>query len=123
MEKTHLVLVIVIIILVGLLSFAAGYYLISNSSNNTNNTSVTNQTNISVSNNISNEDNQPDIQYNNVSYRINSNAPDCPNCGSNNIAQLSDTKVDASANEWVVESQCRYCGYQWEHRVSRDAYT
>jgi DNA-directed RNA polymerase subunit M/transcription elongation factor TFIIS len=122
MDRTSKILIIIVIVLVAVLSISVGYIL--NGLVKENNT-TTIQSNISVNTSPSTTTNNAssNMKHNDVPYRITSNTPDCPNCGSNNIAQLSDTQVDTNTNEWVVESQCRYCGYQWEHRVSRDAYT
>ncbi len=123
MDRKTTILIVLIVILVGVLGLVGGYILQGNLYNNSNITPVVNQTNVSVndssnSNNISYEQ-----SHNDVPYRITSNTPDCPKCGSNNIAQLSDTEVDTSTDEWVVQSKCRYCGYQWEYRVSRSVYS
>lgn len=138
MDRTTTILIVLIVILVGALALVGGFILQANTFNNTSNTSQPNQTNVSVGNgstdNILNDSDRnetntttdpesTDEQHNNgVAYRISSNTPDCPECGSNNIEQLGDTLVDEDTNEWVVQAKCRYCGYEWEHRVSRASY-
>jgi nitrate reductase cytochrome c-type subunit len=128
LDKRTTILIVLIVILVGVLGFAGGYILYGNQPDN-NDTSAANQTNVTV-NNTSQSDSNSDADnasneqpHNDVPYRITSNTPDCPNCGSNNIAQLADTEVDTSTDEWVVQSKCRYCGYRWEYRVSQSVYS
>lgn len=128
-----------IVVLVGVLAIAGGLIFQGNVTNNTSNTSVANQSNNLTNNGVTNNsfnssngnndttsndtENTTDEQpHSDVAYRISSNTPDCPNCGSNNIAQIGETLIDPNTDEWVAFSRCLYCGYEWEYRVSRGAY-
>ncbi|HOI71073.1 MAG TPA: hypothetical protein PLC38_02175 [Methanobacterium sp.] len=115
MNNTNKILILLVIVLVAIVSIASGYFLRGNTSNNSNNATTINQTNTTVTNN-SNQSTQTEKPHNDVPYRITSNTPDCPNCGSNNIAQLADSRYDNDTDTWFVLSQCRYCGYQWTHQ-------
>ena len=97
--------------MVAIVSIAVGYFLTSNTPNNSSTTS--NQTNVTVTDNSNQSTEKP---HNDVPYRITSNTPDCPNCGSNNIAQLADSRYDNDTDTWFVLSKCRYCDYQWIHQ-------
>lgn len=102
------------IILVGLVGITIGFILQGNISKNVNNTTVINQTNTSVTNNSINNSSKIENKSD-VPYRINSNTPNCPNCGSNNIEQLADSYYDNETDTWYVLSKCRYCGYEWTY--------
>lgn len=140
MDRTTSVLIVLIVVLVGILVAVVGLNFQGNPLNSTNNSSV-NQSNLSPNNralnntfndiNGNNDTNASsdaqndtyDHANNGVAYRISSNTPDCPNCGSNNIVQIGETLIDPNTDEWVAFSRCLYCGYEWEYRVSRGFYT
>ena len=112
-----MVAILVVGFLVLLVGNAPGIGLSLTGINPVTNKSVDNNSNSTVKNNISsNTTSSSDKKESDDSYRIETNAPDCPNCGSNNVA---DSSTEDNENRvWIVSNQCRYCGYSWTYKVS-----
>lgn len=121
MQRSIKILIILSFILIAALGVSLGFLIPDFFAKNNSSSSL--NTSVPVNITPDNTPNDNSKQKSDVPYRINSNTPNCPNCGSNNIAQIGDTVHNNNTHEYVIHAKCRYCGYEWYDRTPDNIYT